>query len=242
MLVAGRSSRAALVVAWSGAFAFAVALLYFLYAYLVRFGAVAESASPWRAAAVNVLLFSGFAVHHSLLARTSFKARVSRVVDPALERSVYTWTASVLFIAVCWAWQPMPGELYRLGGAAALGGYIVQALGVLLTAQSSARLDVLRLAGVRAVQQARHGGGAPPPRLESTGLYGLVRHPVYFAWILLVFGTPHMTMTRFVFAAVSTLYLAVAIPFEERGLVELFGDDYRSYQARVRSRMIPGVY
>jgi methanethiol S-methyltransferase len=78
--------------------------------------------------------------------------------------------------------------------------------------------------------------------LETTGVYGFVRHPVYLSWALFVFGAPHMTATRFMFAAISTIYIAVAIPFEERGLVEVFGEDYRTYQRKVRWRMVPGIY
>ena len=85
---------------------------------------------------------------------------------------------------------------------------------------------------------------APVPHvpLQTHGVYGFVRHPVYFAWVLMVIGTPHMTMTRLTFAVISTAYLAIAIPFEERGLLDVFGSEYREYQKRVRWRMIPGLY
>jgi len=51
-----------------------------------------------------------------------------------------------------------------------------------------------------------------------------------------------MTGTRAVFALVSTLYLAVAIPWEERSLVQVFGSDYERYRGTVRWRMIPFLY
>jgi protein-S-isoprenylcysteine O-methyltransferase Ste14 len=97
---------------------------------------------------------------------------------------------------------------------------------------------VLDLAGVRQVMPV--AGPAQP--LKTYGVYGFVRHPLYFAWMLLVFGAPVMTMTRLTFAVFSTLYLAVAIPFEERSLTETFGRDYASYRRKVRWRMIPGIY
>jgi protein-S-isoprenylcysteine O-methyltransferase Ste14 len=233
---------AALAVAWSGAVLFVLSLLFFLYCYAFRFAAPAPPGSAGGAALLNLVLFTVFATHHSVLARSRVKARVRRVLPAPLERSAYTWVASVLFILVCAFWQPVPGELYQLTGAAGIGGYAVQLLGILLTARSSARLDVLDLAGVRPVLRAGSGREAPRVPLETNGLYGFVRHPVYFGWVLFVFGAPHMTMTRLVFAVTSTAYLAVAIPFEERGLVQTFGPDYLAYRERVRWRMIPGIY
>lgn len=221
---------------------FAIALLYFLYAYLVRFGIPAPPGPSGRPAAKNVLLFSIFALHHSLLARAGMKARVQRLVGVSLERSWYTWAASLLFLLVCWQWQPVPGTLYHLSGFAAAPGIVLQILGLAMAAVASARLDVLDLAGVRPVLNAGRQPVAARASLETAGLYGLVRHPVYLAWALFVFGAPHMTMTRLVFAGTSTGYLAVAIPFEERSLIQTFGDEYRAYRERVRWRMIPGVY
>ena len=58
----------------------------------------------------------------------------------------------------------------------------------------------------------------------------------------MVFASPDMTATRATFAIVTTLYLAIAIPWEERSLVQVFGRDYEAYRQQVRWRMFPGVY
>jgi methanethiol S-methyltransferase len=266
-----RVSRAAWLFAWGGAAAFAVSLAFFLYSYLVRFGRPAADSSIVVPTVVDAGLFTLFAVHHSLFARPFVKRRLFGVrpgsdpgqtgvrpgSDPgqtgvrpgsergltppvsALERPAYVWIASLLFIAVCAAWRPVPGELYRLTGVFAIAAYAVLAAGIIMTARGSARLDVLDLAGVRAVSPSRPQKHVP---LQTHGVYGFVRHPVYFAWVLMVMGTPHMTMTRLTFAVISTAYLAIAIPFEERALLDVFGEEYRDYRNRVRWRMIPGVY
>ena len=78
--------------------------------------------------------------------------------------------------------------------------------------------------------------------LATTGVFQIVRHPLYLGWALLVFGAPHMTATRGVFAIVSTAYLALAIPFEERSLGDAFGAEYEAYRRAVKWRMIPWVY
>lgn len=234
-------ARDSLVFAWCGAAAFVLSLLYFLYAYLIRYSTAASAVAAPRAVITNVALFTAFALHHSVFARPRVKAWLSARVG-AMERSVYTWIASVLFFLVCALWAFVPGELYAMPGIFAVPGYTAQALGLIVTVRSSARLDVLDLAGVRSVMQARRGEQPAHVPLETNGLYGFVRHPLYFGWLLFVFGTPHMTMTRLVFALISSGYLAIAIPFEERSLIRTFGQAYREYQHRVRWRMIPGVY
>ena len=78
--------------------------------------------------------------------------------------------------------------------------------------------------------------------LIDDGLYGLVRHPVYLGWLLIVWPAPTMTITRFTFAALSTLYLIVAIPWEERSLTKTLGQPYADYRSRVRWRMVPWLY
>lgn len=236
------------VIAWIAAALFAASLGFFLYAYLVLFGSAHSALStrhpapspqhPAVSTLWNVLLFSVFALHHSVFARTGVKQRVTTWVPAPLERAVYTLVASVLFILVCWWWLPVPGHAWRLDGAWRWLGYGVQAAGVAVTFFGARALDVLDLAGVRQVQKN------PPThaRLETGGLYRLVRHPLYSGWALLVLGAPDMTFTRLVFALVSTVYLMIAIPFEERSLVETFGPEYASYQRKVRWRMFPGVY
>jgi protein-S-isoprenylcysteine O-methyltransferase Ste14 len=57
-----------------------------------------------------------------------------------------------------------------------------------------------------------------------------------------VAGAAHMTWDRAAFAALSILYLVVAIPWEERSLERAFGDEYARYRTRVRWRLIPYVY
>lgn len=229
-------------VAWTGALLFAGSLALFLYVYLVRFSEMPAPGPVVVPILMDLALFSVFAVHHSLFARTGLKVRIRTFAPPALERSLYTSVASILFIAVCLLWVPVPGVLYRLEGFWYWTAVSVQIAGVLFTFFGSKAIDVLDLAGVRAVLRERGGQRDAHVPLTTSGVFGIVRHPLYFGWTLLVFGAPHMTATRLVFAVISTAYLAMAIPWEERSLVETFGSDYETYRANVRWRMIPGIY
>lgn len=81
-----------------------------------------------------------------------------------------------------------------------------------------------------------------PTEFKSRGPYGLVRHPIYLGWILVVFSAPTMTWTRLAFAVISCVYLILAIPLEERTLRATAGAAYDRYARRVRWRLIPGLY
>ena len=232
----------AAAIAWLGAAAFAASLGWFLYCYLVTWGVPAPEGFVARPVLVDVALFSFFALHHSLFARTGLKARLVRLVPVELERSLYTWISSALFVLTCALWQPVPGVVYRAEGLAAVAGYVVQAAGIALTLYAGRSMDFLDLAGVRQVQIAARGRQPAHVALQTTGLYGFVRHPLYFSWVLMVFGSPAMTATRLTFALTSTAYLAIAIHWEERSLVGLFGGAYEHYRMRVRWRMIPFLY
>jgi protein-S-isoprenylcysteine O-methyltransferase Ste14 len=95
---------------------------------------------------------------------------------------------------------------------------------------------VWELSGVKQPDPSR------PIEFRADGPFGLVRHPIYLGWSLMVFATPTMTTSRLLFAVVSTVYLAAAIPLEERLLIETFGEKYRAYQRQMRWRLIPGIW
>ena len=130
-----------------------------------------------------------------------------------------------------------PGVVYRAEGVWRLLLYGVQVAGAFLTLRGAAVIDPLELAGIRqrSVTKSRD-------TLHVGGPFRVVRHPIYFGWILMVFGAPMMTVNRLIFGAISSAYLILAIPWEERSLVEAHGDQYRAYQRSVRWRVIPGLW
>ena len=189
---------------------------------------------------IDVTLFTAFALHHSLFARTGAKRWLQRQVPPELERSVYVWIASVLFIVVCAAWQPVPGVVWGVDGALRSGLTTVQVAAMLFTVVAARRLGVLQLAGIAPLQRTSPtcANVTPEPvKLDDAGPYGLVRHPIYLGWLFIVWATPTMNGTRLVFAAISSAYLVSGRPFEERDLRATFGLAYQVYCRRVKWRM-----
>ena len=224
--------------AWTGALLFFLSLLSFglVYGWRLRTSSPGALASSWRDALDNLILFTIFALHHSIMARSGAKRWITRIVPRDLERSVYVWIASALFMAVCWLWQPLPGVIWEVRGMASSAFWALQLIGVILTLRAARVVGVWELAGVRQPDLTK------PIEFRADGPFAIVRHPIYLGWVLMVFATPVMTTSRLEFAIVSTVYLIAAIPFEEASLVDAFGDKYRTYQRQMPWRLIPGIW
>ncbi len=220
------------LVAWAGGALFVAALAVCAYAYLV----VWARPSPFRPAAIAIdaALLAVFAAHHSLFARDPIKKRLARLVGIDRERSVYVWIASLLLIATCLGWRPVGGEIYHLQAGRAYVHAGLQSAGVCIIAWAVAAIDPLELAGIRPA--------STPDALQIGGPYRWVRHPLYFGWMLATFGAAHMTGDRLTFAVATAVYLAIAVPWEERSLLRQFGRAYADYRRQVRWRIVPYVY
>lgn len=215
---------------------FLLSLLSFLAMYAIRLRVPApDDGSALRDAIANVVLFTIFALHHSVMARTGAKAWLTRSIPADLERSVYVWIASLLFLAVCWLWQPLPGIVWEVRGPG-IALRLAQTFGIALTVAAARIVGVWELSGVKQPDLSK------PIEFKAAGPFSLVRHPIYLGWVLMVFATPVMTTSMLLFAVVSTVYLIAAIPFEERSLLEAFPEKYGAYQKQMRWRLIPLIW
>ena len=80
-----------------------------------------------------------------------------------------------------------------------------------------------------------HLSGRPhrPQKFAVYGPYLWVRHPLYFFVLLLIWSCPNLTLDRFIFNFLWTVWIIIGTVLEEKDLLSDFGDDYRQYQGRV---------
>jgi protein-S-isoprenylcysteine O-methyltransferase Ste14 len=188
---------------------------------------------------INVVLMSIFALQHSIMARPEFKERWTRIVPKPVERSTYVLLSSLALLLLFWQWRPMTGVVWSVENAA--GRYLLYAiffLGFAIVLTSTYLINHFDLFGLRQVYLYGRGREYTQLNFGTPFLYKIVRHPLMLGFIVAFWSTPVMTYGHMLFAAVTTVYMLVAIQLEERDLVNAHGDSYENYRRQV-SMIVP---
>jgi protein-S-isoprenylcysteine O-methyltransferase Ste14 len=83
----------------------------------------------------------------------------------------------------------------------------------------------------------------PEQQVVSTGLYGLVRHPMYFGFLIMMIGAPLALDSYWGLAVLAPVLMVFAIRIvdEEKLLCSELGG-YSEYTEKVRARLVPYVW
>jgi methanethiol S-methyltransferase len=189
---------------------------------------------------IDLGLLALFAVQHSVMARPAFKRILTKVIPEAAERSTYVLASSLALALLFWQWRPLGQTIWQVeSGLGATLLYLGFAFGWTLVLVSTVVINHFDLFGMRQIW--RNLQGQPQAGLPFTVpfLYRIVRHPLYVGWLCVFWSTPVMTATHLLFAVVTTVYILVAIRFEERDLMAVH-PEYASYRRQV-PMILPSV-
>jgi protein-S-isoprenylcysteine O-methyltransferase Ste14 len=204
-------------------------------------GGIGDGSLTVAAVVIDVALLALFAVQHSVMARSAFKRRWTRIVPPSAERSTYVLASSVCLVVLVAAWRPITDEVWRVSAQPWRTLLTVVALvGWAIVLLSTCLIDHFDLFGLRQVL-ARLRGRQPAEHEFATPLfYRVVRHPIYLGFLTAFWVTPRMTLGHLLFAVATTGYILLAVRLEERDLIRAFGQQYQDYRRRV-PLLIPGL-
>jgi protein-S-isoprenylcysteine O-methyltransferase Ste14 len=186
------------------------------------------------AVAIDVALIALFGVQHSVMARQGFKRAWTRIVPEPLERSIYVLFASVMLVIMFAFWRPIPGVVWDV--QAPVGQIVLWSifgLGWAIVLLSTFLINHFELFGLSQTFLYLRGKAAAAPRFRMPLFYKLVRHPLYSGFLLAFWSTPHMSLGHLLFSAGMSVYILIAIQYEERDMVAVFGEDYEAYKGNV---------
>ena len=182
------------------------------------------------ALAVDLALIALFGVQHSVMARPGFKRWWTRVVPQPIERATYVLATSLVLIALFAAWQPIPFAIWRTAGAVAVALQAGALLGFGIVLYTSFLIDHFDLFGLRQVFLAWRGAPYSEKRFVTPQVYRFIRHPLYVGWMISFWCAPVMTLGHALFASGMTIYILIAIRYEERDLAAALGEPYRRWR------------
>lgn len=215
-----------------------LAVFLYLVGFLANFGVprsvdVGPETTFWTAALINVLLVALFGLQHTVMARPTFKQWWTKFVPKSIERSTYVMASNLVLVLMFWQWRPMNSVLWDVAHpvtrTALWALFLAGGLGVVATTFLINHFDLF---GARQVWLHFRGQEYRPLGFRMPAVYKFIRHPLYVGWITAFFATPTMTTGHLLFALGMTAYILIAIPFEERNLVEEH-PEYEAYRRTV---------
>jgi protein-S-isoprenylcysteine O-methyltransferase Ste14 len=192
------------------------------------------------AALIDLALIALFGVQHSIMARRSFKSRLTRYIPTAAERSTFMLATAMVTFVLCLCWQPLPSVLWQTEDSFVsnvLLGIGLAGWGLALCA--SFLINHFDLFGLRQVWLffAKREYSAVP--FKDVWLYRHIRHPIMTGMFIGIWVTPSMTIGHLFFALGMSIYILIGVYHEEKDLIREFGDQYRRYMNET-GRFMPG--
>lgn len=188
---------------------------------------------------VDILLLSLFAIQHSVMARQGFKKAWTRIVPKPIERSTYVLFSSIALIIMFSFWRPIAETVWNVGNPFWAGLLnVLFFVGFFIVLLATFLINHFNLFGLQQVFRNLKNQEQVFPKFANPFFYKVVRHPLYFGFLIAFWAIPEMTLGHLLFSFATTGYILVAMQLEERDLVRFHGDAYVKYQQEV-SQIIP---
>jgi protein-S-isoprenylcysteine O-methyltransferase Ste14 len=199
-----------------------------------------------------IIVFLIFAFIHSITVARWFKHFCKRALGDTFTRVWYRFLYnSVSFIASAIAiyliWQVPDQVLWEGPVWFRWTLHLIQFAGLAFGALAFEYLNVWEFMGFKQVWRYLTRGevagdmeGLTDRGLVTAGVYGIVRHPMYLAGIVIFTFNPNITVKSLVITVLADLYFLFGVFIEERRFQKIFGDEYRTYMQHV-PRLIPSL-
>ncbi len=197
--------------------------------------------------AIIVILFFLFSYSHTWLASNKIKKKiVENVGNKIAYYRIFYNLSSLIFFLLFYFLSPKPDVIvYDLHYPYDIITFALQVLAIIGLLWSIKEVNLMEFIGisqiVRYTQNEYDNNDLDEKQiLNIKGPFKYVRHPVYLFSIIFIGSRPTMTLFYFVMFICIVIYFYIGSFYEEKKLIEKFGNDYKKYQTRV-PRLIPFI-
>ncbi len=192
-----------------------------------------EGSGGLDSALINLALFAGFAIPHSILTRKFVRDLIAKIAGADYVRSFFVLTSGITLALMLYFWQPVSGELWRMDG---IYFWIVSAMFFALIAvvvTTTVFIDYSDFLGIKSIWRRMKNIPQKQQSFSVRGLYAYCRHPMYFFFLIAFWVTPVMNYSRLEFAVLGSIYFLIGTLHEEKNLREELGNIYDVYRENV---------
>jgi len=188
-----------------------------------------------------LICFAAWGCLHSWLASLEVKACARRIFSKVIDgfyRLIFIGIAVLTLLPILAMVIFLPSHLvWRIPTPWIYGTVAIQVLCILGLLVTIFRTDVWAFIGFR---QIRHPEVENEKPLVITGMYKVVRHPLYLLTMILMWLFPYMTDLVLAFIIAGTAYFLIGSIPEEAKMLKHYGETYRQYKDEV-PRIIPRI-
>jgi len=182
---------------------------------------------------LDACLSLAFFFQHSGMVRRSFRRYLSWFISEAYAGAIYTISSGIVLIAVIIFWQESSSTVATAKGALRLLLRAIFPASLVGFYWGTKALGFFDPYGIKAIKYRLRGKRPREITLTINGPYRFVRHPLYFFVLLMIWSNPYLTLDRFLFNILWTVWICIGAFLEERDLTVDFGEAYRRYKRKV---------
>ncbi|MGE5172829.1 MAG: methyltransferase family protein [Betaproteobacteria bacterium] len=199
------------------------------------------------------VFFLLFVLIHSITVAVWFKHLCRRVLGDIFMRVYYRALYNAIsfitaFVAIYFIYRAPDRVIWTAPLLLRWVMHAIQIGGLAFGARAFEYLDTGEFMGITQIRRyftrrevAGNIEGLTGKKLVTTGVYGIVRHPMYLAGIVIFTFNPHITVNGLTITVLADLYFLLGMFIEERRFLKIFGNGYREYMDRV-PRFIPKLH
>lgn len=208
-----------------------LAFIFFLFSGPLNIVNLGLSETP--ALLLDAFLCMMFFIQHSLMARKPFHQRLARVLPAQYGGPSYAIASGVVMIPLVVFWQESVYMLIAPQGVVRWSLHAVFVLSIAGVAWTIWALGLFVNFRLQPLIDDLRGTEPQSKHLIVRGPYRWVRHPLYLSSLLMIWSYPDLTLDRLLLNLLFSIWVIVGTLFEERDLLAVYGDAYRSYQRKV---------